>query len=414
MQIPILKGGLMAHIDITTFKPKKPAEMGLDYKALDGFEKLLKVLHGQAAAEKKYDGYGILLDTVTGRMCSLDNSMWNPAALPELQKDLGRLRGIVAIGELVGRPTKKSWTKTDEFNAIKRRAATLRAGTPDPAAVARLSQEFPLDIRLYHLLEAGGKSLLALPGSENRTALEDILRRAKAEHVLATERRVISDPRELWKATLAAFDSGQEGFVVKDLTTPYVPGTRTKDWAKLKDKVAVDLIVLGLYQTEERLKAGWPCANMLCGVLNERTGKFETLAKITITSHAMADQVFERLKPALAFTWSKAKPHFWENDHRTPVQSDPSVAYNPELPSSKSQMKKVPFVFVMNPMRNSFIIEAKALEVSTGEETWHSCGLADGGRAYTLRQGVYERTRDDKTTCQVTTTKQVLDYVAGV
>jgi ATP-dependent DNA ligase len=193
-----------------------------------------------------------------------------------------------------------------------------------------------------------------------------------------------------------------------------VSGTRTKDWLKLKNKVTFDLVVLGLYQTPERVRDGWPCSNLLGGVLNTATGKLETLAKITTPSRAVAEGVYHRLAKngCLAYTWSENRPYYWQNE-RGSVHQDPAVVYAPSLlAKGGSMLKKLPSLYVRDPMKNSLVIEACCLSLSTGEDNWQSCGLGSGG-PYTMRQPVFARFRDDKKTTQATTAQQVLVYAGG-
>jgi ATP-dependent DNA ligase len=346
-------------------------------------------------------------------MYSLGNNPWNPLCVPELHKDFGRLPSLKAIGELVGRPTREHFTNLEERAAVQSRPLEKY----DERRIKELAATQPLDIRLYDILEVNGKSLLSLPLAERRATLENLLTKHKTKHILATDQRIISDPAELREATLQMFEDGHEGFVVKDLTTPYIPPgkdkpVRGKDWIKLKTAPTFDVIVLGLYQTPELLRKGWPCSNLLGGVQNTRTGKLETLTKITFPSEAKAREAYERLAPHLACTWSPERKHFWENEPTAPVQHDPSVLYNPALLGRKPLMKKIPFLYVKDPLRNSYVIEAECLNVSSGKDNWHSCGLEDGGKTYTLLQARQERIRDDKTTAQATTSQQILKYVA--
>lgn len=396
----------MSVLDISTLAPKKPVDLHVDFTALSDFEKILALHHGSTVAEHKYDGFGLKLATDSEvQMYSLDNSAFNPACFPELTEAFAQLPSLKGIGELVGKSSGKRFRHDDEFRAVQ-----LRPKNTYSARIDALAQEYPLEVRLYDLFEIDGKSLIGLPLQERLRILQQTLPMDGA--ISYAQGRVTSDAHELQSWLHTAFEEGKEGFVVKDLTTPYVPGKRTKDWLKLKRQTTFDLLVIGLYQTPERLQEQWPCANLLGGVINENTGKIETFGKITIPSRDLAGQIYDRLDGVLAHTWSKKKPYYWQNDKGT-AKHDPSVEYAPTMVERGGEMmRKVPFLYVKNPLKNSFVVETSCLNVSTGKDSWHSCGLHEGP-GHTMRQPKFLRVRDDKTTRQATTTQQVLGYTAG-
>jgi ATP-dependent DNA ligase len=405
------------HFDVSSFPPMKPKDLGIDYTKLSSFEKILQMHGGQTAVERKYDGYGIKFDTAKGEIYSLDDTRWDLACVPEIAEALRALPPMVGIGELVGKPTHEGFTNIDEFKAVSSRSLVKYSPNVEKAA-----KEKPLELRVYDILELRGKDVSIFPLKERRVLLEKNL--DKESSVLPTEAYIVDSAAELKTELEAAFDKGSEGFVVKDLRTPYKPGTRTQAWLKLKQKVAVDVLVVGLYQTEERLAQGWPCSNALGAVYNRDTGKYETFVKINMPSKAVAEELCARVAEHAEYTWSEDKPFFWDylvkegkktkTLPRPPAQTDESVVYNPIMFEQTGQMmRKIPFQYIKNPAQNSVVVEVSGMNVSSGEETLYACGM-DTGRAYTVRQPIFSRFRDDKRPDQVTTTDQILAYVDGL
>ena len=63
-------------------------------------------------------------------------------------------------------------------------------------------------------------------------------------------------------------------------------------------------------------------------------------------------------------------------------------------------------MYVDNPKENSFVVEVKAMEVTSPDKTIHSCGMYDE-KLHSLRIPTFERFRDDKRTSDVTTTQML-------
>jgi hypothetical protein len=88
----------------------------------------------------------------------------------------------------------------------------------------------------------------------------------------------------------SAIDSGEEGIVVKDLTSPYVLAARPKTWVKMKPDYSnkmsdIDVIVLGAYFGEGRDYRGKGINQLLLGVksgsgFTSEEVRYETLCKV--------------------------------------------------------------------------------------------------------------------------------------
>ncbi|GIG61236.1 putative DNA ligase [Longispora fulva] len=107
-------------------------------------------------------------------------------------------------------------------------------------------------------------------------------------------RTIVDTPEEAGQAFRAALDAGQEGVVVKDLTSGYDAGRRGGAWLKVKPRHTLDLVVLAAEWGHGR-RQGW-LSNLHLGA-RDPEGGFVMLGK---TFKGMTDEVLrwqtERLR----------------------------------------------------------------------------------------------------------------------
>ena len=150
---------------------------------------------------------------------------------PELAKALGEIlpRGCVIDGEIV-----VATRSGLDFDALQQRLH------PAASRVARLAQETPASFVAFDLLAAGGKSVMALPQSERRARLEQLLGSIKPPVYLTPMTR----EREVAVDWLVRFEgAGLDGVMAKPQDGPYLPGKRTM--LKIKHSRTADCVVAG-------------------------------------------------------------------------------------------------------------------------------------------------------------------------
>ncbi|MFW5705041.1 MAG: hypothetical protein ACOCXG_04335, partial [Nanoarchaeota archaeon] len=261
-------------LDLQNFKVKKPKDKKIDLTNLGAFEKILQMHGGATAMETKYDGYGVLIDNRSRngdglRLYSLSKNSWDVRGIPELADDFSKLPAGFYVGEICGSPTHEGFTNREEFRAVSQRALR-ESENRSSAELERMASKSPLQVRLYDILELKGKVLASLPNSEIRKYLED----TQIGGINPVDRRLIDDVEELQLLSCGLIFDGLEGVVVKDPNSSYSPrgqfvkGSRNDDWIKIKRQTTLDGVVLGLYQTPDRLREGWACSNVLLGTLN--------------------------------------------------------------------------------------------------------------------------------------------------
>lgn len=171
---------------------------------------------------------------------------------PELAKALGEIlpRGCVIDGEIV--VTTKGGL---DFDALQQRLH------PAASRVARLAQETPASFIAFDLIAAGGKSTMALPQSERRSRLEQLLGSVKPPVYLTPmtrDRGVAAD----W---LVRFEgAGLDGVMAKPADAPYQPGKRTM--YKIKHARSADCVVAGFRWYKDTRDA---VGSLLLGLYND-------------------------------------------------------------------------------------------------------------------------------------------------
>lgn len=113
-----------------------------------------------------------------------------------------------------------------------------RMHVTDPRVAAERAARVPCVLVVFDLLELDGRALLDLPWSDRRHLLEALV--SPGSHWRVPE--VHDDGAALLEAAGAA---GLEGVVAKRADAPYRPGTRTRDWVKVKVRRRQEAVVGG-------------------------------------------------------------------------------------------------------------------------------------------------------------------------
>lgn len=155
------------------------------------------------------------------------------ASFPELGADLRAAcgtRGAVLDGEIValdrlGRP---------DFSRLQ-----TRLGLTDEREVRRARRGTPVHYFVFDLLEHDGASLVDLPYSARRTALERLVSGTGAVHVPPAFNGAAAD------ALATSARLGLEGLIAKANDSTYRSGRRTDRWVKIKHVQAQEVVIGG-------------------------------------------------------------------------------------------------------------------------------------------------------------------------
>jgi DNA ligase-1 len=98
----------------------------------------------------------------------------------------------------------------------------------------KLLTENPVIIRAYDLLEYKGKDIRELPYIERRKLLEELVSKHNNPALIISERVHFETWEELATLRQKSRDIGTEGFMLKQLASPYLSGRKKGDWWKWK------------------------------------------------------------------------------------------------------------------------------------------------------------------------------------
>jgi DNA ligase-1 len=239
--------------------PVESTEEGLSYFA-------------EAAVEDKYDGIRAQAHVSEGEAKFFSRTRDEiTESFPELPDALAGLpQDAVLDGEIVA--WEDSENRARPFSVLQQRLGRKKVSE-------KLLREVPVAYLAFDVLYAGGELLIDRPLRERARVLDELLaaerktthqrgtepqRKAKSylpgsqgrlsfgsEEADDTAGRIIrapvfraGSPEELEELFAAAQARGNEGLMIKDLSSPYTPGKRGKSWLKMKRELAtLDVVV---------------------------------------------------------------------------------------------------------------------------------------------------------------------------
>jgi DNA ligase-1 len=264
---------------VRPFRPVKPMLAQTASNLAEAFERY----EGRVALEYKLDGARVQIhrrgDEVriySRRLADVTGSL--PDVVAEVRGKLAAAEAVLE-GEAVavdarGRPL--------PFQHLMRRFRRKHA-------LASTVEEIPIQLHLFDLLYANGRSLVDASGEERWTALE----RAAGE--LNLVRRLIPETIEEGEAFAeAAYRDGHEGVMAKDLDSAYTPGVRGKSWLKLKHVISLDLVIVAADWGYGR-RHGW-LSNYHLAARDAASGEYLVVGK---TFKGLTDAEFQAMTERL-------------------------------------------------------------------------------------------------------------------
>jgi len=258
---------------------------------------------GMAAIEWKYDGARVQIHKDGEKVRIFSRRLENvTSSLPDVVRIARQIKAKSAImdGEAVaidqdGRPM--------AFQEILKRFRRKYN-------VEKLAAQIPLRLFLFDLIYLDGKSLVDLPLKERRSLLVTIADPSMLADQVLSDRAAVAG--EIYHKAL---DAGHEGIMIKNPSSVYAPGKRSKNWLKIKPVMeTLDLAVLGARWGEGR-RARFLGSYRL-GCLDPETGRFLDIGWVAtgLTDEALSDltEMFKdlivvekgmevELKPAVIF-----------------------------------------------------------------------------------------------------------------
>ena len=232
----------------------------------------------------------------------------------EVKFDGYRLQLRVEDGEAALR-TRKGLDWTEKFGAIAEQARTLpdcmidgeavavdRDGVPNFSALQAALSEGKSEKLIFYafdLLFADGEDLRALPLSDRKERLKDLLDGLKGKH--AALRYVEHFETSGEDVLKSASRMGFEGIISKKLDDAY-RGGRVASWLKTKDRAGQEVVIGGWTSETKSL------SSLLVGVHRRHDGGAEKLVYVGNVGTGFGEPVIKKLLPKLRAIESKTSP----------------------------------------------------------------------------------------------------------
>ncbi len=232
-------GGIKS-LKATTLTPGRPVKVMLALKA-DSIEDGFKRAGKPAVFEYKYDGFRMLINKdKTGEIKiftrRLDNVTNQFPDVVEYVKEHIKADSFIIDSEAVGYDSKTKKYKPFQYisQRIKRKYE-----------IERLIKELPIEINVFDILYHNGESLINKPFEQRTKLLRKIIKNKKY-HLKTSSQLITSDEKKAEKFYEQALKDGQEGLMIKSLSSPYKPGARVGHMLKLKPaENELDLVITG-------------------------------------------------------------------------------------------------------------------------------------------------------------------------
>ncbi|MBI2044919.1 ATP-dependent DNA ligase [Candidatus Pacearchaeota archaeon] len=291
----ISKKGKLENLEKVSLEVGKPVKVMLAQKASDipeGFEEVGK----PCAIEYKYDGFRLVInkdkDKITLYTRRLENvTRQFPEAIEYVNKYV-KGNSFILDSEAVG--FDKETKKYMPFQAISQRIKRKYE-------IEKMKNELPIEINVFDILYYNGKSLLDEPFEKRTKLLKQIIK--STPYKIIPAKQIITDNLEkAEKFYKQALENNQEGVMMKNLNSPYNPGSRVGHMLKIKpSEKDFDLVIIGAeYGTGKR--SGWLSSfDLGCGSGNGflEVGKVSTGVKEKREEGVSYDEITKLLKPLI-------------------------------------------------------------------------------------------------------------------
>ncbi|WP_202320246.1 ATP-dependent DNA ligase [Archaeoglobus neptunius] len=190
---------------------------------------------GSAAVEWKFDGSRVQVHWDGKKVTIYSRRLENVTrALPEIVEEVKKsIRpNVILDGEVIavkdGRPM--------PFQHVLRRFRRKHD-------VSKMVEKIPLEVHFFDILYHNGEKI-DLPLSERRKILESVISETgRIKIAVQTVTKSVEKVKEIYRR---AIEAGHEGVMIKNPSSPYIPGKRGKNWLKLKALMeTLDLVVVG-------------------------------------------------------------------------------------------------------------------------------------------------------------------------
>ncbi len=232
----LAKNNLLKNIEI---KVGRPAKLMLAI-IINNLEEAFEALGETIQAEFKMDGFRIQahknkdnLKLFTRRMEEVTKQF--PDVIEYVKNNIKGEKFIIDC-EAVG--IDKKTGKYMPFQSISQRIRRKYD-------VEETAKEFPVELNVFDILYLDGKNLMNSSLIERRKILEKIIKEKKGEIIL-TKKLVSNNAKEINEFYKESLRAGNEGLMLKNINSNYIPGRYVNGWCKIKNVLEpLDLVIVG-------------------------------------------------------------------------------------------------------------------------------------------------------------------------
>lgn len=235
----------------TQLQPGRPIKVMLALKAddiADGFKRVGK----PAAFEFKYDGFRMLINKDSDGTIKIFTRRLDEVTkqFPEVKQYISKYvkaKTFIMDTEAVGYdPKTKAYQPFQHISQRIRRKYDIE----------KMQKQLPIEVNAFDLLYLNGKSLIGEPFEKRTKLLRKIIKSQKYKFV-PSKQIITSSESEVEKFNKQALGQGEEGLMIKNLKSPYKPGSRVGHMLKLKTEAQeLDVVIVGAEYGKGK-RAGW-------------------------------------------------------------------------------------------------------------------------------------------------------------
>jgi len=279
----------------TTLSPGHAIKAMLALKAEsieDGFKRVGK----PAVFEYKYDGFRMIInkdeqDNIKIFTRRLDNVTNQFPDVVEYVKNHINAKSFILDSEAVGYDKKtKEYTS---FQAVSQRIKRKHN-------IHELIKKLPIEINVFDIIYLNGKSLIQEPFEKRTKILRKLIKNHKYK-IRTAHQLITSNEKKAQEFYEQALKDNQEGVMIKNMKSPYKPGSRVGHMLKFKPtENELDLVITGAEYGKGKRAGSYATFTVSC--LNEKTNEFKEIGK--------ASGLKEKSELGLSFTelTKKLKP----------------------------------------------------------------------------------------------------------
>ncbi len=246
----IAKKGKIEHLEKVSLEVGRPVKVMLAQKAKD-IPEGYKAVGRPCAIEYKYDGFRLIIHKKDNKITLYTRRLENvtkqfPEAV-EYVKAYIKGESFIVDSEAIGFDKKtKIYLPFQSISQRIRRKYDIK----------EIMEKFPVELNVFDIIYYNGKSLLDEPFKKRSELLKKIIK--DTPYKIVPAKQIITDNNEkAIKFYEKALKDNQEGVMMKNLSSPYNPGSRVGHMLKIKPNDRdLDLVIIGgEYGTGKRM--GW-------------------------------------------------------------------------------------------------------------------------------------------------------------